>query len=391
MTKGCDRSWQVDAVREGRLSSRDVESFERHAHACAACAGIVARDERLRALGRELPVADPGPLALKRLRARVLRDVMAAPLRARWPPRARLALVSMAAVAAMVAAFIGLRASPRTSAVTLQRAPLVDIPATLAGSVAPAVGAAWAQTRAGGIERVELRAGTLRIHVRPQRPGERFFVALPDGELEVRGTTFEVTAVDGATSHVVVDEGTVVLRLRGAAEQSLGPGTSWSAPSARGATPPAPASTAPVAPPARRRWANLREDAGDGDDGASLYVEAMRAFREGRYDRAATAFHAVTLAYPLATEAEDASFLEALSLANEGRTDAAAAAAERHLERFPRSFRRKDASILVARAASREGRCDEAIAVLAPWTGAAPEAEIRSVLAACADAGGPSR
>jgi TolA-binding protein len=109
----------------------------------------------------------------------------------------------------------------------------------------------------------------------------------------------------------------------------------------------------------------------------------MQSFRDGRYDRAAAAFHAFALAFPQATEAEDASFLEALSLARAGRGDAAALAAQRHLESFPRSFRRKEASILVARAASRRGRCDEAIGVLAPWIGASPDADIQSVLAAC--------
>ena len=123
----------------------------------------------------------------------------------------------------------------------------------------------------------------------------------------------------------------------------------------------------------------------DRDDGASAYVTAMQSFREGRYDSAAAAFHAFTLAFPRAAEAEDASFLEALSLARAGRGDAAALAAERHLESFPRSFRRKEASILVARAATRRGRCDEAAAVLAPWISASPDAEIQTVLAACGD------
>ena len=80
------------------------------------------------------------------------------------------------------------------------------------------------------MERVELEAGTLRVHVRPQGAGERFFVGLPDGEIEVRGTTFEVTALGGLTRHVGVDEGTVVFRLRGSPDRSLGPGTSWTAP-----------------------------------------------------------------------------------------------------------------------------------------------------------------
>jgi TolA-binding protein len=111
----------------------------------------------------------------------------------------------------------------------------------------------------------------------------------------------------------------------------------------------------------------------------------MRAFREGRYDRAAAAFHAFALVHPKAPEAEDASFLEAVSLARAGRADAAALAAERHLEGFPNSFRRREASILVARAASRRGDCDQARGVLAAWTSDPPDAEVHAALRACDD------
>ena len=277
-------------------------------------------------------------------------------------------------------------------------------PGPLAGAVAAGQGAVWAQAREGGVERVELSAGTLRVHVRPQGAGERFLVRLPDGEIEVRGTTFEVTARDGTTSHVRVDEGTVVLRLRGSPDQSLGPGTSWPASEASaagsqeafagshdaftaGAASAVPA--APIARTAASRPRRASAAAHDGNDGAALYAEAMRSFREGRYDGAAAAFHAFTLAYPRASEAEDASFLEALSLARAGRADAAALAAERHLETFPRSFRQREAAVLVARAASHRGRCDEALQVLAPWVGGPPDADLRSVLDACGHGSAP--
>ena len=106
-------------------------------------------------------------------------------------------------------------------------------PAPLAGSVIPGVGAVWRQSREGGVERVELEAGSVQVHVRAQTPGERFLVELPDGEIEVRGTTFEVTALDGSTRHIGVNEGTVVLRLRGSGNLSLGPGAHWAAQTAR--------------------------------------------------------------------------------------------------------------------------------------------------------------
>jgi TolA-binding protein len=378
----CDRGWEVEAYREGRLGTKDVESYERHLRTCAVCAERVARDERLQALGRALPVAEPAELALRRLRARILRDVTTRAPGRPWLTRQRLAFVSALGIALVaIASVVAVRSAARTHATAASAR--AGPPARLAGAVAPGAGAAWTQTREGTVERVELEAGTLRVHVRPQGAGERFLVRLPDGEIEVRGTTFEVTALAGLTRHVGVDEGTVVLRLRGSPDRSLGPGTSWSAPESA----PSDGQQAMALPAATARAATLprRHDgaAQDKDYGASVYVSAMQSFREGRYDSAAAAFHAFALAFPQATEAEDASFLEALSLARAGRGDAAALAAQRHLESFPRSFRRKEASILVARAASHRGRCDEAIGVLAPWIGASPDVDIQSVLAAC--------
>ena len=387
----------MDALREGRLGASDVESFERHCRICAACAGCLAREERLQALGRSLPAAQPGQLALRRLRARILRDVTTGiPSHSSRPwPRAAFAW-SLGIALSTIVGLASVRAASRSQGSGAASARAASSPPPLAGVVAPAGGAVWTQTREGGLERVELEAGTLRLHVRAQGPGERFFVKLPDGEIEVRGTTFNVTALDGFTRQVSVDEGTVVLRLRGSPDRSLGPGTSWAASespssSAHEATALG-AASAISTPVARRRHGEVHEgDTVAGDDGSAVYVDAMRSFREGRYDRAATAFHAFALAYPLATEAEDASFLDALALAKAGRPDAAALAAERHLERFPRSFRRKEASILVARAAIRRGRCDEALGVLAPWTNAAPDAEVQSVLVACSDGGAAPR
>jgi TolA-binding protein len=126
--------------------------------------------------------------------------------------------------------------------------------------------------------------------------------------------------------------------------------------------------------------------------GASLsgdvasYVEAVRSLREGRYEAAATGFHAFVVDHPRESQAEDASFLEAVALAEAGRPDAAALAAERHLASFPQSFRRKEASILVARAASRRGRCDEARSALAPWMGDGADDEVHAALRSCGEA-----
>jgi ferric-dicitrate binding protein FerR (iron transport regulator) len=388
----CGRGWEAQALREGRFGPKEQESFERHCRACAFCAEQGVRDERLRTLGQGLPVVEPGDLAQRRLRARILRDAttgFASQASHSW--RRVACAWSLGVVLVAIAGLMGAKMASRTQVAAPTSAMASHPPAPLAGSVLPSAGTLWTQTREGGIERVDLETGTLRVHVRPQRPGERFFVHLPDGEIEVRGTTFEVTALDGSTRHVGVDNGTVVLRVRGSPDRSLGPGMSW----ARSESDPSSSREVPAIASSALASAILRHRSEgvllSGDNGASVYVDAMRSFREGHYDRAATTFHAFTLAYPLATEAEDASFLEALSMERAGRWDAAAVAAERHLERFPRSFRRKEASILVARAARRRGRCDEALGVLAPWTSEPVDAEIESVMVACRDGGASLR
>ncbi len=364
----------------------DVESFERHCRTCAVCAESLARDEQLRALGRALTGAQPGQLALKRLRARVLRDVTTS---VPTPPvswqRVTLA-ASLGMVLVGIASLVAVRTASRADVRVATSAVATPSGGPLAGAVVAVEGAVWSQSRADRVERVELEAGTVQVHVRTQGPGERFFVGLPDGEIEVRGTTFDVTTRDGTTRQVSVHDGTVVLRLRGAPELRLGPQMSWAPPESAPPSVPkevtAPAS-ASAAMSSRRAAADARKE---GDDGWA-YIDAMRSFQAGSYDRAAAAFHAFALDHPRAPEGEDASFLEAVSLARAGRADAAALAAERHLESFPRSFRRKEASILVARAASHRGNCEEALRVLAPWMSVGSDADIQSALRACSDSG----
>jgi hypothetical protein len=387
----CARGWEADALREGLLGLKDGESFVRHCRTCGTCASHAARDGRLRRLGKALPVPEPTLLELRRLRARVLRSAVTGATGHSWR-----SWRNVAAVATLTVAVAGLagQATWRARSAASRPAPSSEtvgpLPTALTGEVVANDGAAWRQSRDGGLEKVDLSAGTIRVHVRPQGSGERFFVLLPDGEIEVRGTTFAVTVVNGATRKVDVDAGTVILRLRGASEVSLVSGARWAASEARahevlGPTKdvaPAPGPSIATADPRSARVRPRDESGRKGDDGSAVYVDAMRLLRDGHYDRAAEAFHAYILAYPGGPEAEDSFFLEAVALAREGRTDAAALAAERYLGAFPRPFHGRDASILVARAAGRRGHCKDARAVLARASGA-DDVEVRSALQPC--------
>ncbi len=276
---------------------------------------------------------------------------------------------------------------------------------SFAGSVIAAPDARWTQTRSENVERVVLESGTIAVHVRPQVHGERFLVVLPDGELEVRGTTFDVTVEGGATTRVRVDEGTVEVRLRGEPEHALVAGGGWPVPQPQSS----PASIAgagdtTVAQVARRPLPGTaistrpaaaapgrHDDVGETGraGGVDAYADAMRLLQEGRAEDAASAFHSFASTHPGAPQAEDASFLEALALARAGRRDAAGLAAQHHLASYPHSFHGKDAAILVARAASLRGDCAGARVVLAPWTvnggvpGAPSDPEAAAALVGC--------
>ena len=379
----CDRLWEVDAQRDGRLGAKDAASFERHVQGCAACSGRMAQAEKMRELGGAIGGEGPTELELRRLRGRVLRDVAAREGGSRSRSRV---LLAAAAAGVIVAGAAGIWFASRgdggkvaASAVSAGEvaAEAGGVAEGLAGEIIASTGTRWSQTREGGVERVKLESGTLAAHVRKLRLEESFLVTLPDGELEVRGTTFEVTAVGGVTTRVHVDEGSVELRVRGNGARVIGAGETWPEKVAAVAT--AGATAAATATATATATASAT-----GDEGAGEYADALAKLNQGNLDAAAAAFRAFVVAHPRAPQAEDASFLEAVALARAGRADAAAVVAERHLASFPKSFHRKEAAILVARAASARGDCEKARNVLRPWIGGAADAEATAALGTCA-------
>ena len=272
--------------------------------------------------------------------------------------------------------------APQTSAVARE---------SFAGTIAPQPDAKWSRRREGHIERVRLDEGEIRIQVRKQEPDERFFVDLPDGEIEVRGTRFWVTVRGGETLSVRVEEGIVALRRAGADEIVLHASESWEKPRAVDVAPAASPPPVPAPPPAPVPSIPVASAKAPthGDRATSTvateYEAAVSSYREKRYSEAAQKFATFVAAHPGVPETEDAEFLEASALAHAGRPDAAALIAERFLARHPSSFHAKDAAILVTRAARDRGDCAHARSVLAPWS-QSPTAEVTNSLGACANA-----
>jgi len=391
MTDSCDRAWELDALREGRLGAKDVEAFERHLRTCGSCLETHDRDRRLRELARDLPKAEPPALEMRRLRARILRDVeLRNPTAPAWRRKAGLAFA--AAACAGAALFLHHRQTTTHDAppVIAATAPSIASSSAVtvaedsyAGAVVPGEHARWAQSREGEIEHVRLDDGTLQLHVRHQRADEHFFVDVPDGQIEVRGTTFRVEVRSGSTSRIDVSEGVVAVRIQGSSEMSLNAGQVW--------VRPAPMPTVPVAPVAHPSATGSSvvtpssHPTSAADERASdQYAAAVALLQAGSYDAAARGFADFLSAHPSAAQSEDASYLEAASLARAGRPDAAALAAEQHLAAYPHSFHRKDAAILVARAARDRGDCAKAREILAPWLGNSPDSEAVATLRSCA-------
>ncbi len=384
MSRSCDQSWKADAREAGTLVTSDAASFERHTRGCRECRDRVRVDDRIRTLLNQLPAAEPGDLRIHRLRARILSD---AGQRTRQPPRwAQARLIEVATFAAVLVAIALLAVRFGSSA--LREDPL-------AGTVTAMPGARWSQSRKARVETVLVTEGELWIFVRKQTQGERFLVETPDGELEVRGTTFSVSVEEGSTRHVHVVEGLVILRLRDHPATELAAGQTWDLESSKTPSAPAPDVTyAPIGPsaaPAAAPSASVarnpsapavsRAATETGDDQA-----AMDLYRGGHYGEAAERFRQFAAQHRSSALREDATFLEALTLTKAGHVDAGSVAAWRHLGEFPSSFHKKEASLLLARAARDRGDCLEARRALGPWLSSDADATIREALGAC---GGP--
>jgi hypothetical protein len=200
--------------------------------------------EDLRALARALPSPAPGRAQVAKVRERVLAQATIARRRDRLRSGA---FVGLALAAGAVLA-IGLRG------------PSVEGPvARYHGTITAWSGARFTRASAAPDELVVLQTGTIHVEVSRLSQGERFRVRAGDGEVEVRGTAFDVTVDDGHMERVAVEHGRVEVRRPGAAGAVLGAGQHWTMAQREGAVgmppddaPPAAAPPAAVAPTRRK-------------------------------------------------------------------------------------------------------------------------------------------
>jgi hypothetical protein len=348
MSAGCPRLFEVEALRDGRLTGAERSRFESHLSVCGACA---REAQALRALADELRSASDGSdsdeLHVRRERTRLLAAFDEGLVPSVRAPRLRLWLGAAAAVlvlGALVAAFVRwpVRPAPRAAL-----SPPPPEPITVRADSS----ARWSRHSEAGLERVVLDSGALSIRVDHATSQRRLLVVLPDGELEDIGTTFSVSAAAGHTTRVTVQDGSVVLRLQGSPPIALGAGDAWSpppvpavAPSAVAAPSPAVSSATlalPAAPSARHAVAAVTE----GDPSADFRA-AMASLDSGDNATAAARFAAFLARHPQNARAEDAAYLRILAFERAGNSAATQRAARDYLARYPRGFRHAEAEAL---------------------------------------------
>jgi len=375
----CRQSWKVEAVRDGQLAAPDSQAIASHMQVCMHC---TAEGERLTRIGdavRAIPIREPSPLVVRIQRRKLLEEAAAqastAPVRAPSARRMNVQPLRYALAAAAVFAIVlaGLRYRKSTMAPVAIATPPADV--TMISSeveVRATPESRWSQTSEPAQQLIALEHGVLWTRITHKRPHPPVVFRVPDGQIEDVGTTFTVAVRGDQTQRVAVDEGTVVVRLRGLADMRLTAGQSWERP-ASGAqtTAPAPAALTTTAaepgpsnqPVAAQPEAPAAPSPAAQDDASStkprvraaskpkgrnpaeesrLMKKGTAALHAGRYTEAANLFERFAADYPQSGRAEDAAYLHALSLVKAGRSEEAYLAAKDYLARFPQGFRRTE-------------------------------------------------
>lgn len=375
----CPRLFEVEAVRDGRLAGADLERFRSHLSRCPSCRKEHQALEALGASLRGLTDVAADELHVRRQRTRLLAAFNASLVPV--PKSSQRWLVPLLAAAVLFAVALTFTLTLRRSQVshTVPAAPARE--AIAVRPLSPAT--EWSRRVEGQREIVTLSAGTLSIaidHALSPRPVR---VVLPDGELEDLGTTFSVTVSRSATTHVAVQHGAVILRLRDRGPVTLGAGESWTPATAAGSATTPPPPSAPIAVPAppsasassapprsgetrRERPAPAPADVASGSalalgppaarskeaaqeatpgprasDAASAdFRAALSALDAGNHGLAARRFAAFLARHAADPRAEDAAYLRVIALQRAGNTEATREAARGYLRGYPHAFRR---------------------------------------------------
>ncbi|HSZ81326.1 MAG TPA: FecR domain-containing protein [Polyangia bacterium] len=336
-----------EAALSRALTSGPDGALGRHLRTCASCQRTWSEWTHAIALARTLPAHLPPEARREELRVALLAAAGGAPVTAARGA-AWMGGAALLTAVAVVALWLGHRR---------HEPPIARSHASLAA----AVGTRYAVVAPRPRETVRLWQGTLALEVAPLGPRERFIVEVGDGEVEVRGTKFEVVARADRLVRVDVTHGRVEVRPNGAALVVLEAGQTWAAPGARaqdGATvlataaPPTARPSASREPRPRTRRVAQRaptdvERTTQQTQQEARYDDAWDALRAHDYKKAAEGFARVSNGSPAGSLADEAAFWRATALARSGDAAAAVPAFRAMLDAYPRSPRRGEASAIL--------------------------------------------
>jgi TolA-binding protein len=344
----------------------------RHVEGCASCRAMQASLREAIDHARQLPPGLPDPSRRDEVRASLLARGAADPIYPKLPEPPRMGRRREAwrlgfAAAAVAVVALAMRAGPPP-------------PRRSHVSVRAGVGARY-ELSPPPWETVRLWEGTIDLEVDPLGLHDRVRVQVGDGEVEVRGTRFQVEAREDRLFSVTVAHGRVEVRPSGAAPTVLGAGGAWRAPAA--AALPVPAALAPSLTPSPppvvgetspaptpKTPSPVRREATRAEAGVEralrptaqeqLYDDAWDALRARRFDDAAQGFARVVGASRGGALAGEASFWRATSLARGGHPQEAVSAFRGFVTGYPRSPRSGEASTILGWLLVDQQRADEA-------------------------------
>jgi hypothetical protein len=210
----------------------------------------------------------------------------------------------------------------------------------------------------GAVQRFSLQRGELLAHVAKLTLGQRFIVATPDAEVEVRGTRFRTRVLeqaeacgDGSRTRLTVTEGVVEVRRAGTAIL-VRAGQHWPSDCASTQAPAAEkVVTAPAAGVAdvvsKARGASAPERASALAEQNDLFAEGVALRRQGDIGGALRAYQTLMARFPKSPLAENA-LVERMRVLAATRDSHARDEAQLYLSRYPRGFAVKEARLLTA-------------------------------------------
>jgi ferric-dicitrate binding protein FerR (iron transport regulator) len=355
----CPRLVEAEALRDGRLRDAERTSFERHMAECSPCARESRALEQLAQALRASPSERTDELRVRRELGRLLSAFERQRLAPVRPPTGGRWLVWLSAAAVILAAIVAFGQVRRMMHSPGGGPPIAVIQAESH--------TAWSERIDDNRETVLLDHGLLFIRVE-HGSGGRLIVLLPDGQLEDIGTTFAVSAENGRTTRVTVQEGSVVLRIRGLPPIAIGPGNPWTVDAPRAAASSCPSSPPAIEPASRMQLPPRPARSAHHETAPVTSVASPDTFAEFRMatvalDRgdnraAAMAFGIFVARHPSDPRAQDAAYLRIIALQRSGDGAVTRDAAAEYLRRYPSGFRRAEVESLL-RSGPSAGRATE--------------------------------